>query len=898
VSWRRAISRLLGIGGSRARDTELREEIDAHLALIEDEYRRDGLPEREARERARKTFGNVTLTRERAGETWTFASLESLLQDVRYAGRVMRRAPGRSAVVIAIVAVAIAASTALYTLADACIIHAIRYPTADRWVAVRGRKTEQRTFQNFSSVPELIDVERLTDVFEHVGALIGTGFTLREGEFPEPIAGTRVSAGVIPMLGVGPIVGRSFTQAEDRPGGPAVVVLSYELWMRKFDGDRTVAGRTFKLDGEPYTIIGVMPPHYSLWGGDVWVPLQLDRTHLNREARQYWIVAVLRRGVTQAMADARLRALSDQMAIDYRLTDPQYAQQRYETWSVLEAVTAGLKPAFFALSAAVVLLLLLACINIATLLLASAVSRAQELSVRAAIGAGRARLIRQMLTESIVLSCAGGASGVLLAFWAVPLVFHLIPADYLSSTVDTNVHVNVAALLVALGVTLATGVLFGALPALFSTGSNLATSLRTRGTSGGPGSGRRMQRVLLVAEMALVLVVLASAALTIVSYRHLEMADLGFAPDHVLTFSFTLPGDVYRNESGIAPYHADLLARLRRLPGIVAAGEASLMPLGYRMVDVTTYDVEVEGRPVPPGGVPDNANFRIVSPGFFEAARTPVLQGRTFDWTDDGTNAAVAVVNETMARTYWPDGALGRVFRLRERYGRRDLLAPPRASSVPITVVGVVHDAKQTRVIDAPVRPEFFLPLAQRPTDARLMAVLLRTIGDPEAAAGSVRHVVKELDPGQAVSDFRTLEDAVAFSLGPRRLTLLLLSFFAIVSLGLAALGLYAAASHGVAQRTREIGIRMALGADARRVVTLIAVEGLRVTGIGLAAGVLASLAATRVVSAELYGVSPTDPTIIAVVAVLLGTVALAAALIPARRAVKVDPVVALSPDS
>jgi predicted permease len=477
------------------------------------------------------------------------------------------------------------------------------------------------------------------------------------------------------------------------------------------------------------------------------------------------------------------------------------------------------------------------------------------------------------------------------------LVFHLIPEEYLSSTV-TDVRVNVTALLVALGATLATGVLFGALPALFSTGSDLATSLRARGTSGGPGSGRRMQRVLLVSEIALVLVVLASAALTIVSYRRLEMADLGFAPDHVLTFSFTLRRDVYRHEGAIASYHADLLGRLRRIPGVAAAGETSLPPLGYRPVDVTTYDIAVEGRPAPPGSVPDNANFRIVSPGFFEAARTPLLQGRAFNETDDGTKAAVALVNQTMARAYWPGGAIGHTFRLRERYGRRDLEAPVGFSSAPITVIGVVHDAKQTRVIDAPVRPEFFLPLAQRPTDARQMAVLLRTTGDPEAVAGSVRRVVKEIDPGQLISDFRTLEDSVAHSLGSRRLTLLLLSFFAIVSLGLAALGLYAAASHAVAQRTREIGIRMALGADARRVVNLIAVEGLRVTGIGLAAGVLASLAATRVVSAELYGVSPTDPAIIAGVAVLLGIVALAAVLIPARRAVNVDPVIALSPDS
>jgi putative ABC transport system permease protein len=896
MSWRRTVSRLLGLGRGNARDAAMREEIDAHLSLIEDEYRRDGLSDDEARARARRTFGNVTATRERTADAWAFPRIETFLQDIRYAGRMIRRAPGLSVVVIAIVAITIAASTALYTLADACIMHAISYPVADRWVVIRARKPEQRTFQNFSSVPELMDVERLTDVFERVGAIIGTGFTISDGEFPEHIGGDHVTASGISMTGVAPILGRTFTEDEDRPGGPAVVVLSDEFWQRKYGGDRGVIGRQIKLDGDLHTIIGVMPPHFSLWGGDAWVPMQLDRTHLNRQARQFWIIAVLRHGVTQAMADARLRALSEQMAADYRLSDPQYAHQRYETWSILEAVTVGLKPAFFAVSVAVVLLLLLACINIATLLLARAVTRGTELSVRAAIGAGRTRLIRQMLTESVALSCAGGAAGVLLAVWTVPVLFRLVPPDYLSSTVDPAVHVNMAALAVAVAATLATGILFGALPAFLSSGSSLANSLRTRGTSAF-GSRRRLQRLLLVAEIALVLVVLASTALTIVSYRRLQMLDLGFAPDHVLAFSFSVPGSIYRTEGAIAAYHADLLERLRRIPGVVAAGETSLLPLGYRTVDITTYDVDIEGRPAPPGRVPENANFRIVSPGFFETARTPLVTGRTFLDSDSASKAAVAVVNETMARKCWPDGAVGRVFRLRERYGRRDLLAPVTASGAPITVIGVVHDAKQTGVIEAPVRPEFFLALAQRPSDARTMFVMLRTTGDPDSVAGAVRRVVKDVDPGQPISDLGTLEDSVARSLGARRMTLVLLSFFAVVSLVLAALGLYAATSHGVAQRTREIGIRMALGADPRRVVSLIVREGVHVTALGLSAGIVASLAATRLISAQLYGVSSADPMVLGSVAALLGVVSVAAALIPARRAVKIDPLVALQPD-
>jgi putative ABC transport system permease protein len=896
MSWRRPLARILGFRHRASRRDDLRAEIDAHVRLIEDELRRDGVPAGEARARARRTFGNVALAKERAADAWTFAWLDSLAQDVRYGARMVFRAPGVSLSVIAIVAIAIAASTALYSLADACVSHAIRYPVVDRWVAIRSHNVDQRTYQNFSSVPELEDIERLTGVFEQVGAIIGTGFTMSDGEFPEHVDGTRVTASGIRMTGVPPLIGRTFTDAEDRPGGPDVVVLSDELWSRKYDRDPGVVGKTITLDREPWVIIGVMPPHFSLWGGDLWVPIRLDRLHVDRKARLYWIIAVTRPGITQAAADSRLRALSDHLAADYRLTNPEYAHERFETWNVNEAVVAGIRPAFFALTIGVVLLLLLASVNIATLLLARAVTRGRELSVRAALGAGRLRLVRQMLTESLVLSCAGGAAGVILAMWMLPLVFHLVPQDYLSSTVDPAVHVNLAALLVAVAATIATGALFGAVPACFAAGSTLAQSLRTRGATGG-GSGRTMQRVLLVAEIAIVLVVLSSAALTIVSYRRLQTLDLGFTPDHVLTFSFAVPGSVYRDERAVAPFHEDLLTRLRRIPGVTAAGEASLLPLGYRMVDVTSYDIAIEGRPRPPGAAADNANFRIVSPEYFGAVKTPLVEGRTFTSGDSATSPAVAVINETMARRYWPNGAVGRVFRLRERRGRRDPLAAAPTAGAPITVVGIVGDARQTLVIEAPVRPEFFLPLQQRTADAREMAVLLRTTGNPESAASAVRRVVKEIDPGQPISNFRTLDASVARSLGARRLTLILLSFFACTSLLLAAVGLYAAASHSVTQRTREIGIRMALGADGGRVVRLIAREGVRVTAVGLLAGVLASLAVTRLLRAQLYGVSAADPIVLTSVAALLCLVAVIATLVPARRAMKVDPLIALTPE-
>jgi putative ABC transport system permease protein len=896
VTWRRSRSRLLGAGRRDRRDADLREEIDAHLALLEDELRRDGLSDEEARARARRAFGNVTLARERSVEAWSFAAIDTILQDVRYAARMVRRAPGMPLTVITVVAIAIAAGTALYSLMDACVLHNNTYPVVDRWVVVRAQNREQRAFSNFASVPEIADVARLTDVFEDVGAVIGTGFTTTDGEFPEHVDATWVTANGIRMTGVAPLLGRSFTDDEDRPGGPTVAVLSYELWKRKFAEDRGVVGHAITLDGRPYTIIGVMPPHYGLWGGELWVPMQLDRSRTDRAARRYWIVAVIRKGVTASAANARLATLSAQFARDYRLSNPEYEHQQLEVWNINEAVVGGIKPAFVVLAVAVALLLVLACVNIATLLLARAADRARELSIRAAIGAGRARLVRQLLTECLLLSCTGGVAGIALAVWTLPLLVHLIPPTVLTADPDV-IRVNAPALAVAIAVMIGTGLLFGAVPAFMSTGADVAGSLRTRGTTSSP-SGRAAERRLLIVEIALVLVVLSSAALTIVSYQRLRAIDLGFVPDRLLTFSIALPANVYQAPGRIAGFHADLLARLGALPGVTGVAAVSQLPLGYRAVDVTAYDLEIEGRPARPGEPPGHAGFRLASPGYFEVMRTPLVAGRTFTDADTTGQPAVAVVNETMARLFWPGGAVGRRFRLRRRFGRVDLLRSGEPTTeAPITIVGVVHDSRQTRVLEAVIREEFYLPLAQRPADARLASVVLRTAGDPARASADVRRVVKSIDPGQPIVDFETMQTTVANAFGPRRLTLLLLVFFAGVSLALAAIGLYAVTSHGVTRRTREIGIRMALGANGKRIVRAIAAESVRVTAVGVATGLVASLAATRLLRSQLYDVSPADPIVLGSVAALLGCVALTAALIPARRAVKIDPLIALKPE-
>jgi predicted permease len=893
MSWRRLRSRLLDLG-RRHRASELDEEIAGHLAAIEDELRRDGMSPAEAARAARRTFGNVTLARERSVEMWLFRWLDDLARDARFGARMLWRDRSLAAVIVLILAVGIGSATAIYSLVDACLLHSNTYPVVDRWVVVRARVPEARQFVNYFSIPELNDVAALSDVFDDVGAIGGSSFTLSEGDFPERVLGTRVSANVIPDTGVEPMLGRTFRPDEDRPGGPLVVVLSYELWTHRFGGDPRVLGRTIRLDGRTYSVIGVMPPHYGLWGGRLWIPMQLDRAQTDRTVRQFWIVGVTRKGLSEERVNARLQVLAARLARDFAGSHPEYAGMQLSVWNINEAVVGGIRAALLVLLGAVALVVLLTCVNVAGLLLARATSRTRELSVRLTLGAGRFRLIRQMLTESVMLSLAGGAGGILLAAWVMPVLVRLIPNEYLTTDAElVRVHPGATALAVLLSISV--GLLFGLVPALRSSGDDLADHLRQRG--GTHYRTRRTQRVLMVAEVAIALVVMIAATLLFRSYRNAESIALGFNPDGVLTFSVALPSSRYPAEEQAAAFFSQALDRLAAIPRVAGAAAVSGLPMAYRTVDMAALDFAIEGRPVENGRAPLNASFRVVSSDYFRVVATPIVRGRGFTAADGRDSPRVAVINETMAGLYWGDGnPLGARLRLGTRYGRRDGVISPAApvADYVVTVVGVVRDAKQIRAIDAPIRQEIFLPLPQRANDIREMAMIVRSDAEPQALTESVRRAIRAADPEQPIYDVDTLANVVADSFGPKRLTMIVLGFFAVVGFTLAAVGLYALVSYSVTQRSHEIGVRLAIGAQPRTIVAHIVAQGVTIAATGIFVGLTLAAFGTRLMTSELYGVSATDPFVFCGVAVALGTVAVAASGIPAARATRVDPLVAL----
>ena len=894
MGWRRLLSRLVDVGRRPDRASELEEEIAGHLASIEDELRREGMSDAEAAAAARRIFGNVTLARERSAELWVFRWLDDLRRDVRFGARMLWRDRGLATVIVLILVVGIGSATAIYSLVDACLLHSNNYPVVDRWVVVRARVPEARQIVDYFSIPELNDVAALTDVFQDVGAIGGSSFTLSEGEFPERVLGTRVSANVIPDTGVEPILGRTFRPDEDRPGGPLVVVLSYELWQHKFDGDRRVLGRAIRLDGRTYSVIGVMPPHYGLWGGRLWIPMQLDRAQTDRAVRQFWIVGVTRKGLSEEQADARLQVLAARLAREFGRSRPEYAGMQLSVWNINEAVVGGIRAALLVLLGAVALLVLLTCVNVASLLLARATSRTREMSVRLTLGAGRFRLIRQMLTESVMLSVAGGAGGILLAIWVMPVLVRLIPNEYLTTDAEL-VRVNPAATALAVLLSVGVGLLFGLVPALRSSGDDLADHLRQRG--GAHYRTRRTQQLLMIAEVAIALVVMIAATLLFRSYRNAESIALGFDPERLLTFSVALPSSRYSTEEQATAFFSQALDRLATVPRVAGAAAVSGLPMAYRTVDMAALDFAIDGRPVENGRAPLNASFRVASSDYFRVVGTPIVRGRGFTAADGRDSPRVAVINETMASLFWGNGnPIGARLHLGTRYGRRDGVISPLApvADYVVTIVGVVRDAKQVRAIDAPVRQEIFLPLPQRANDIRAMAILVRSDADPRALTESLRRAIRAVDPEQPIYDVDTLANVVADSFGPKRLTMLVLGFFAVVGFTLAGVGLYALVNYSVSQRLHEIGVRLAIGAEPRGIVGLVIAQGITITSTGILVGLVLAGIGTRLIASQLYGVSATDPFVFCGVAVALVTLAVAASGIPAFRATRVDPLIAL----
>jgi predicted permease len=890
-------SRLKALFRSGTLEADLDSELQAHLDALTEQNILRGLAPDEARAAARREFGGLEQTKEAYRAQRSLPFFESLSQDVRFGLRMLRKSPVQSLVCVAVLAIGIGTGTALYSLIDACLLHNTiqsAHP-ADRWEVVRAYQPDQQRYVNYLSVPEIRDVAQLTDLFESVGAIHGDGLILNYGEYPERIPVTFVTASGMAMTNCPPVVGRIFREDEDRPGGPPVAVLSYQIWQRRFSADRNVLGQIIRLNDVAYTVIGVMPQDFEMWGGEVWIPLQLNWAQSDRADRHNWIIALLRPGVTEKQADARLLALSKQLAQQFGSTIPEYRNWQFSVWNIDEAVVGGVKPALLVLAGAAALLLIVVCANVAILQLVRASSRMREVALRMTLGARRGRILRQVITENLILSFAGGALGICLSLICLPVLVHLIPPEWLP-TDEMTIRMNHLALEFAVAIAVLTGLLFGAAPAFQVARQNLTDSLKEGGQKiGGDRRGLSIRNILVVAEIALSLVVLAGAALMGQSYRRLEGIDLGFRPDHLLSFSISLPATKYSTPDQIKSFFDRSMRAIDAIPSVDGASAVSGRPMIDRTVDLNSRDFTIEGRSVENGSANDNAYFRVVTPGYFRTMGIRLLRGRIFA-EQDGPNAPrTTVVNDAMARLYWPAGdAIGHRIQLGAQYGRREAFDATDAGPEPLTIVGVVSDVRQVRSIDTPVGAEFYLPLAQQTTPPRIMAVLVRSTLDPAQLTSAVRLAVASMDPAQPIYDVETMDQVVADSFGPKRLTLVLLLFVAAVVLVLAAVGLYATLAYAVAQRSHEMAVRSALGAQARDILRLIIRHGAILAATGVLIGLAAALLLTRLMQDLLYGTSPFDPLTFAAVSATLVAVALVASYIPARRALQQDPITSL----
>ena len=819
--------------------------------------------------------------------------MDTLLQDIRYGMRVMRKSPGFSALIILIVAVGVGASATIFSIVEQALLFD-ENPNAARWVVIRPYFPTLNLRVNRVAVGEYADLRKLTDVFENIGAISGFNSTVYINKMPEFLQGTYVTAEEIPLTATAPMMGRIFTAADDKPGAPKTAVLTYEFWQQRMHGESNILGKDLRIDNNHYTIIGIMPPHYGLWGGDVYLPFQLNATDPDRKNRSIWVSALIKRGVSQAQVDARLEQAARTWERDYASTNPEYRGMTFATWNVKQAVIAGAKPVLQILLAAVALIVLISSANIGNLLLARASGRRREIALRTALGAPRTRIVRQLLTESLLLSLAGGALGILLAVWAVPAVVALAGEDTLPHMKFVEFHLDTGALFVATAIATLMGILFGCAPALSSVKGDVAQRVREGGLQSGSSREARWARaVLVMSQIALAMVVMAGTGLMVRTYAQLLRMDLGYDLKNALISHVALPADKYPTGERVTAFHDALIARLRATPGIDAAAVSSGRgPLLDRTVDFTTQDFYLPGREGEKN-VP-NANFRVVSPGFFDVAGMQLLQGRLLSDNDTPQSEPVALVNQTAAKLYWPkQDVVGKSIRLGSHYNAFGV-GPDAIEGRWVKIVGVVSDARQSEVLEVPVRQEIFFAIAQRPEISRGAALIVRSKLNTEAATEAVRKAVVSLDPDRPIFWVSTLQEAVSNSFGPKRMATVLLGFFALVSITLASVGLYAIVAYSVTQRTRDIGIRMALGARAADVLRMILGEGWRLAAAGIVCGVGGALVATRLMRSLVYGVSPNDPLTFALATMLLAGVILAACYIPARRATRIDPMIAL----
>ena len=800
--------------------------------------------------------------------------MEGIVQDVRYALRMIARRPALSIIIVLTLALGIGANTAIFSLVNTVLLQPQPYHEADRLVTVREQVL--RTGSNRPVRPaNFFDWKERTASFAEVAWSRDWMPNLTGDGEPESIIGYRFSANMLGVLGVQPALGRGFTVEDDAPGAPGVVLLSDKLWRRRYAVDRGILGRVVTLDGRPHTVIGVMPPTFKHpQGAELWTPLNLTpELASNRSNGFLRLVGRLKPGVSIEQAEAELAGIYQDLARRYPATNDGLGAQ-------LEpfGTTGDAKPLLLILFAGVGFVLLIACANVANLLLADATSRRRELAVRSALGATRYRVIRQMLTESLILALVGGALGAMLTWWTKDALLVLFPANIANLDLPQVEQIDVGAgvFLFALVVSLTTGVLFGTLPAWNVARRDLQGALKD-GDRGGSGS-RRTHAALVVAEVALSIVLLAGALLMVQSFMRVQRLQFGFEPERVMSGRVILPQHRYGDSARIETFTRTLLERLRAIPGVEYAGINYFLPLSGWSAGLT---FAIEGRPVPATGDRPSAGFHAATEDYFKAMGIRLLSGRTFTSRDDRSTPGVVVINETLAKQYWPgENPIGRRVRLS-------------AESDPYAIIGVVEDVKAAGLEEA-VDGDMYFSYWQEQGATPVLGIALRTAGEPAALAGQLRAAVWSIDPEQPVTYVMPMAELAAESLAFRRAGMLLASGFGVLALVLAAIGIYGVLSYSVSRRTREIGIRTALGATRSEVARLVMREGLVMAGAGVAIGLGAAVGLSQFMASVLYEVEPGDPPTLVAVAGILLAVAVLATLIPARRATAVSPLVAL----
>jgi putative ABC transport system permease protein len=805
--------------------------------------------------------------------------VNSFWRDVRFGLRMLANNPAFTAIAVLTLALGIGANTAIFSVIDAALLRPLPYPDADR-IVVLYLFNQHRA--NVDPAPaDFLDFQRQSTSFAYLAGCRAIPFNLSGNGNPERVDGAMVTSNFFPALGVQPLHGRTILPEVDRPGGASVAVLSYALWRKRFEGNPAIVGRAIEIDGESRTVVGVMPPGFAYpAGAELWIssrfpvpPHPLKRTQdpaTLRDSHYFDSIGRLKPDIPLAQATAELDTIAKRLK-------QQYGDDEEGEGATLVPLRQDLvgetRPALLILLGAVALVLLIACVNVANIILARGASRQREMALRSALGASRVQLLRHLLTESLLLALSGGLLGILLALWGLAPLRSLVPAAMIGGA---PIALDSRVLLFTLGASLVCGVLVGLIPALRLADADLNATLQ-EGGRGHAGGGRGMRRALVVTEIALAAVLLTAAGLLLRSFGHLLNVPEGFNPDHVLALQLSLPQARYPQPGDRANFVKSTLERVRSLPGIASASAVTRLPLA---TGNSTRSVEVEGRTAPSGGdlSPD---YLVVTPDYFRTMGVPLLGGRTFTDRDDPARLPVAIVSEATARYFWPgQDAIGKHFR-----------GPCGDEKNWCQVVGVVGDVKQHHLEEAS-RMAVYTPFSQDPW--AFLAFVVRTRLEPASAAPSVESAIHSVDADEPLYNVRSMRDVEAASLSPQRLQIALIGLFAALALVLACMGIYGVMAYSVARRTSEIGVRMALGAQTGNVLGLVLGEGLRLAVAGAAIGLAGSFFAARLLSGMLFGVAPSDPFTFAGVAVVLVAVAMVACYLPARRATRVDPLVAL----